>query len=234
MASLLLHPWALKLRNHVRRTPWVRELHQRWSARREYEARFGHALLAAVDARTVVWDIGANVGFYTGRCLERGARHVVCVEPAPAAVRQLDSRYGAEGARVTVLPVALSNAAGTAAFVAEADAATNRLSAAAGGGTIEVPVARVDELVARGAAPAPHVVKIDVEGYEVEVLEGFGALLRAPALRALFVEVHFRLLHERGLDDGPARIESMLAAAGFQTRWLDLSHLAAVRAGARA
>ena len=72
-------------------------------------------------------------------------------------------------------------------------------------------------------------VKIDVEGYEVEVIEGFGPLLHEPSLRALYVEVHFRLLHERGLDDGPARIEELLGSAGFRTQWLDLSHLAAVR-----
>lgn len=229
MASLMLHPWALKLRNQMRRAPFVRELHQRWSAGRDYEARFANALLAAIDPATVVWDVGANVGLYTAQFLQRGARQVVCFEPAPVSVRALKTRFAGARSRVTVLPLALSNAAGEAAFLAEADAVTNRLADRAAEDTITVTVARADELVAHGHAPRPDVVKIDVEGYEVEVIEGFGPLLHEPSLRALYVEVHFRLLHERGLDDGPARIEELLGSAGFRTQWLDLSHLAAVR-----
>lgn len=41
----------------------------------------------------------------------------------------------------------------------------------------EVTCARYDELVDTGVAIAPDIIKIDVEGYESEVLDGFGNLL---------------------------------------------------------
>jgi FkbM family methyltransferase len=36
---------------------------------------------------------------------------------------------------------------------------------------------RYDQLHAKGVVPVPHVVKIDFQGCEYEVLEGFGELL---------------------------------------------------------
>jgi hypothetical protein len=52
-------------------------------------------------------------------------------------------------------------------------------------------------------------------------------------LRHVFVEVHFSILHERGLDEAPARIVALLEKAGFVVRWLDLSHIEASRAQTR-
>jgi hypothetical protein len=91
-------------------------------------------------------------------------------------------------------------------------------------------VRRGDALAAELGLPAPNVVKIDVEGYEWEVLQGLGNLLARPALRAVFVEVHFSILHERGLDGAPPQIVALLESAGFAIQWLDLSHLVAASA----
>ncbi len=43
---------------------------------------------------------------------------------------------------------------------------------------VQVECHRYDELHQAGAVPAPDVIKVDVEGYEHQVLSGFGALLR--------------------------------------------------------
>ena len=43
--------------------------------------------------------------------------------------------------------------------------------------TVEVPCVRYDDLVSAGDAPAPDVIKIDIEGYETVALRGFGDLL---------------------------------------------------------
>lgn len=45
--------------------------------------------------------------------------------------------------------------------------------------TLEVECVRFDSLVATGEAPLPDAIKIDVQGYEYEVLEGFGGTLGA-------------------------------------------------------
>jgi len=75
----------------------------------------------------------------------------------------------------------------------------------------------------------PTVLKIDVEGLEHEVLQGFGDMLSEPLLRAVGVEVHFQLLKDRGEADGPARIERILQHSGFTVRWMDPSHILASR-----
>ena len=43
--------------------------------------------------------------------------------------------------------------------------------------SIDVECVRYDELFASGQAPTPDIIKIDVQGFELEVLRGFGALL---------------------------------------------------------
>jgi hypothetical protein len=57
-------------------------------------------------------------------------------------------------------------------------------------------------------------------------------LLAAPELRAVFVEVHFRILEERGRADAPVRIEKLLRAKGLRPKWVDPSHIAAERISA--
>lgn len=44
---------------------------------------------------------------------------------------------------------------------------------------LEVDCVRYDELFAQGVVPAPDVIKIDVQGFEYEVLQGFGDLLHS-------------------------------------------------------
>jgi FkbM family methyltransferase len=235
MSPLLAHPLAVKCRNLIRRSPMARSVYQRWMAQRDYEENFSNRLLEAIQPGDVVWDVGANVGLYTERFLARDASLVVCFEPAPAAVAQLNARYQAgtpHADRVLIMPIALSDVAGSANFLASGDDVTNHLTSAGNEGpVIEVPVARADAVVAQQSVPLPNVVKIDVEGYELEVIKGFGRLLAEPGLRALFMEIHFRLLHERGLDDAPAEIGRAVGSFGFRTTWLDLSHLAAMRTG---
>jgi hypothetical protein len=73
-------------------------------------------------------------------------------------------------------------------------------------------------------------MKIDVEGFEDEVLEGMPRVLADPRLRAIFLEVHFKLLEQRGKAEAPIHIERMLQSLGFNTRWFkDRSHLQALR-----
>jgi hypothetical protein len=91
---------------------------------------------------------------------------------------------------------------------------------------VEIGVA--DNLIDEGLE-LPTVVKIDVEGYECEVLAGLSRHLSDPKVRLIGVEVHFGILRERRLGDGPRQIENLLSRSGFAVRWTDASHLIAAR-----
>ena len=228
--SLLAQPWVVKTRNRVRNSGLARALYSRWKANFDYEERFGRALLESISPESLVWDVGANVGLYTEQFLAKGAAQVICVEPAPSAVEVLRAKFAAQQSRVVILPMALSDACGTAPMAADGASPTNQLKVGASDQRlIQVRIMRADELIRSQGVPPPTVLKIDVEGYELEVLQGFGDLIESRELRAVFIEVHFGLLHERTLDHAAEEISSILTRSGFKVRWLDLSHISGIR-----
>jgi FkbM family methyltransferase len=126
----------------------------------------------------VCFDVGANVGFYTllaSRLIgEKGT--VVAFEPLPRNLGYLRRHLEANHvSNVRLLPVAVSDRAGTAHFTEGNGPAMGSL---AENGGLEVRTVRLDELVASGELPSPSFLKIDVEGAEDAVLTGAASLLR--------------------------------------------------------
>ena len=95
--------------------------------------------------------------------------------------------------------------------------------------SVDVQLRTGESLVTQGEVPPPNALKIDVEGFEKEVLEGLGSTLSSPEVHLIGIEVHFGLLKERGLTHAPREIEAMLKQHGFSLRWTDSSHLLAQR-----
>ena len=189
------------------------------------ERRVDAAVVELTHAGDVVWDVGANVGWYTRRFLEQvgPGGHVVAVEPVPANARRL--ALLAESERLTVLQAALATTDGRASFaVSGENGETSCIDGASG--PLDVRVARGDTLAEQGV-PRPQVVKIDVEGFEGDVLDGMGTLLAD--VRGVVVEVHFAALAQRGRRREPLRLMHVLRRDGFTVRWVDPSHLLARR-----
>ncbi len=146
-----------------------------------------------VSPGSTVIDVGANIGYNTIRAARRaGPRgRVVALEPTPDNLVVLRDNIAASGlTNVVVEPTAAGSVAGTRDFFVRGErSAVNSLFPdscyARVTDVLRVPVVRLDDLV-DGAA---DVVKIDVEGGELEVLEGMPRLLRAPRI-ALIVEWH--------------------------------------------
>jgi FkbM family methyltransferase len=141
---------------------------------------------------TVV-DVGANIGYNTLHAARlAGARgRVVAVEPTPDNLEVLRRNVAAAGlANVVVEGVAAGRVAGTREFfVRGARSAVNSLFAqscyAAVTDVLRVAVKPLDDLVDGRV----DVVKIDVEGAELDVLEGMARLLQTRP-EALIVEWH--------------------------------------------
>jgi hypothetical protein len=77
---------------------------------------------------------------------------------------------------------------------------------------------------------APNVIKVDTEGFELDVLLGLKQTLKQPSVRAVCIELHFATLQQRRRPNAPADIEKLLATSGFSVVWPDSSHIVAIRA----
>jgi FkbM family methyltransferase len=217
----------------VGRRVGLQRLYYRLFAHRDYEQRFHEAILADLRPGDVAWDVGANRGFYSKIFCEKTGPNgrVFAFEPGPESYAEL-SRQTVEFPWMHAEQMALGDFDGTSVFVVGASHTQNHLQRngveATRANSVEVPVSRGDSYWSVSGV-TPNVMKIDVEGFEEEVLAGMGDLLAVPALRAVFVEVHFRVLEERGRADAPVRIEKLLRGKGLRPKWVDPSHIAAIR-----
>jgi FkbM family methyltransferase len=160
-------------------------------------------LLRAVElfvrAGSVVWDVGANMGLFTFAAAQRTgpSGSVLGIEPDVDNVRLLNrTRNGLPETcgPVEILPVALNRDGGgfVRLVISERARAANAMmgfGSSQMGGAREVrvvPAYRLDDLLKD--FPAPSVVKVDVEGAEVEVLAG-GAQLFQRCRPELVLEV---------------------------------------------
>lgn len=153
----------------------------------EYEEmRF---LLLALRPGDLLVDVGANVGLHTLLAAACGAE-VIALEPLPAARAMLERNVARNGVggRVTVLAAGAAAARGELTFTDGPSCLNHVVGAgeAPGVPVRKVPVVPLDEVVPAGR-PAV-LLKIDVEGFEAEVLRGATRLLADPALRAVIVE----------------------------------------------
>jgi FkbM family methyltransferase len=194
-------------------------------------------MLNAVRSGDVVWDIGANVGYYTTQFLHLAGAggQVIAFEPAPACFATLKTKFhGHENIRLINAAMGQSEGKVTMSMDPNPLAATHKIESANGGArsnagaTIEVDMLSGDLYVQRGG-PTPQVIKVDVEGFEEQVFLGMRETLQSPRVRAIFCEMHFGILEERGDRMAPVRIEKMLKDLGFMVAWIDASHVGAYR-----
>jgi FkbM family methyltransferase len=196
-----------------------------------YEERVHKALIDAIGSGDVVWDVGANIGVYTQLFCEivGGNGAVVAFEPSPESSQQIRARLP-DCAWLRVENVALGDEDREGRLVLREDSVEHHIGSDehASDESIAVRICRGDSISER-LGRVPNVVKVDVEGFEEEVLRGMQQMLGSPTLRVVLVEVHFLKLETRGQPMAPIRIEKMLRSKGFGTTWVDSSHLFARR-----
>jgi FkbM family methyltransferase len=168
---------------------------QRARARREH-AELTDVYRELMRPGDLVFDVGAHVGERTAHFLELGAR-VIAVEPQASCIQALRERIGD---RAVIVPMGLAEEIGhrpmaiattTTVSTMEPDwvsstTQSRRFAGMAWDSTVEVEVSTLDALIAEHGVPA--FIKIDVEGFEANVLAGLSRPVGA---------VSFEFINER-------------------------------------
>jgi FkbM family methyltransferase len=155
------------------------------------------ALAMFVRPGQTFYDVGANVGFHTviAARLVGPAGRVVAFEPLPTNAQQIEHNVRLNGfGHVAVRAEALGRSDGEEIFLVSSEATWGKLAStgrdvAKKVGEVRVSVRCLDSLAAQEGLPPPAVMKIDVEGAEVEVLIGATAVLRRNR-PVLMIELH--------------------------------------------
>jgi FkbM family methyltransferase len=127
------------------------------------------ALLTALAEKTSdALDIGANIGYYS-LYLAPKVRAVYAFEPDPRSVRVLKMNTVEN---LHVFEVAITDRMGTVHLDVGAIPETSHLSGKPRMTTIDVPATTVDAFISEHAEIRVGVMKIDVEGHDLAVLQG--------------------------------------------------------------
>jgi FkbM family methyltransferase len=173
-------------------------------------------LTSIVQPGEVLYDIGANVGVFSLiGAVERGAQ-VVAFEPSFANYARLCENIQLNdcSGRVTPLPWLLADREGMRTFsYRSVEPGQSRHGMPDPGDVtpeaITQPMAAIalDTAVERFGLPAPHHLKLDVDGAEALVLAGASATLRGSQLRSVLVEASA---------DTSERVAALLGDAGLR------------------
>jgi FkbM family methyltransferase len=145
-------------------------------------------LLHLLREDDVFVDVGANIGSYTILASAEIGAKSISVEPAPSTFGFLTDNISLNniGDLVEMHNIALADNNGLIKFTETQDT-VNHVATDNDKDVIEVQVDTLDNII---KATNPCLIKIDVEGYESEVLKGASETLKNPFLKALIVELN--------------------------------------------
>jgi FkbM family methyltransferase len=179
---------------------WIWLPRKNWSSLfSRYEPHIGRAIKNHLRAGDTFWDIGANIGWFSllARKIVGSNGKVVSFEPSLDVFNLLSANTrGLHSIRVIQCGVgsadmvaffAAQGASSSASFVEEVTKINQYYLPNTPIQKVEVNVRKIDSLMEEFGRP--HLVKIDVEGFELEVLKGATGLL-STTRPPLIMEIH--------------------------------------------
>ena len=183
--------------------------HGCWLGSYEYDKQ--KLFQETVRSGDVIYDIGANAGFYTllAAVLTGPNGRVYSFEPLPENIRNIREHLKLNRVEnCTLHEAAVSSRDGEALFDPSSDRCTSHLSAS---GSIRVRTVMLDTLLARQEIRPPNLMKIDIEGGEYDCLQGCAAVIKQ-SRPVIFLATHGQEVHDACLGllrDWKYKVESM-------------------------
>jgi FkbM family methyltransferase len=168
-----------------------------------------HRFLAALDVSgKVVFDVGGFEGLIT-LFIARKAARVICYEPNSRNHARLCEnlslnrvqnvtvrRYGLGAVKTTSVMTTDPRMAGGATLLPSISRTIEHRGV---GKREEISVTTLDEDIDEAHLPDPDFIKVDVEGYELQVLQGARGLLERKR-PALYLEMHGETMNEKRMN----------------------------------
>ena len=195
-----------------------------------YEEKFDKSFNDLLFSNYCVYDIGANIGHYTKAFSEKVGKggFVLAFEPSKINFDKLENNIQIYS-NIEALNIAVGAEEAVLTLCQGADeiGATSIIISDVNGVGQITNVFPLDKIVV--GRSFPNAIKIDVEGYEIEVLKGALNTLKDQRLKLLGIEVHFSLLEAKNVKNVKGIIEKILKNSGFKIMWTDFSHIIATR-----
>jgi len=199
---------------HVSTRPEFRRIEQCMD-----EREVARDILSQMEPDEVIFDIGANIGVYACLAAKKVTTgKIFAFEPHSETRTRLEENVELNNVPVQVLPYALASESGSAELAVEQDvlgAGTHSLTSARPQSSVTVEQRTGDELVTESNLPNPNVIKIDVEGAEMEVIRGFRRTLSSRDCRVVYCEVHPDRMADFGWSE--QKLVEELEELGFST-----------------
>ena len=207
----------LILQGRLRGKKWIAGAgeHGYWLGSYELNKRL--AFEREITPGSVVYDIGANVGYFSllAAALAGDPGKVYAFEPLPRNITFLQRHKDLNSMdTIEIIEAAVSDRSGMASFDMGASTAMGRIAEE---GELKVKMVCLDELLSEGKIDPPDFMKVDVEGAEFLALSGARVLLEEYH-PLLFLDTHNREAHQATL--------SLLKELGYQFEVLDSKPLA--------
>jgi FkbM family methyltransferase len=150
-----------------------------------YEDELELLFRGSVDVDYTLIDCGANYGYWSVLVSSRpfGSHKVIAIEPSAQNFSKLANNASVNGDRFDVMKCAIGAARGTAHLTGTKHEAFSIAGGTNGGGE-QVPVIALDDLIDEGtvAEDGKYLIKLDVEGVEIEAIRGGRRLLQGDSV----------------------------------------------------
>jgi FkbM family methyltransferase len=178
---------------------------------REYEPALIAFIAKRLTANSVFVDVGAHIGLVALQVASRvpGVR-VHAFEPDPATRERLENNVSINQASIEVRPEALADSVGTMSFSTVGDAVAHHLTSDQTGG-LTVDVVTLDTYMEAADLPRIDVLKVDAEGYDLQVLNGASQHLGDGSIGTVIFEIHPELIRHNG-----GKIDRLLTGFGYR------------------
>lgn len=146
-------------------------------------------LLHFLRSNDLFIDIGANVGAYTILASSEINAKTIAIEPVPSTFKNLMDNIlinNIQG-KVNALNIGLGSKNGKLKFTQSFDS-VNHVATENETDTIEVDIDTLDTILLKEQCPI--LLKIDVEGFETEVIKGADTTLLNKSLKAIIIELN--------------------------------------------